>query len=62
MAVESSFAEPSIEFLRTLAAQQSVHPEDTDLEVVLGFLSAILPALAEIERQLPPEIPPAGLP
>jgi hypothetical protein len=62
MAAESSFAEPSIEFLRSLAAQQGVHPEDVDLEAVLGFLSAILPALAEIERRLPPELTPAFLP
>jgi hypothetical protein len=62
MAAESSFAEPSIEFLRSLAEQQSVHPEDVDLEAVLGFLSAILPALAEIERRLSPEMPPAFLP
>jgi hypothetical protein len=62
MAAESSFAEHSIEFLRGLAAQQSVHPEDADLEAVLGFLRAILPALAEIERRLPPETPPAFLP
>jgi hypothetical protein len=62
MASESSFAEPSIEFLRSLAAQQSVHPEDVDLEAVLDFLSTILPALAEIERRLPPEMTPAFLP
>ena len=62
MAAESSFEEPSIEFLRSLAAQQSVYPEDADLEVVLGFLSAILPALAEIERRLPLELSPAFLP
>lgn len=62
MAPESSLAEPSIEFLRSLAAQQSVHPEDVDLEVVLGFLRVILPELAEIERRLPAEMPPAFLP
>jgi hypothetical protein len=59
MVSESSLTEPSLEFLRSLAAQQSVHPEDADLEAVLGFLRVILPALAEIERQLPPEMPPA---
>jgi hypothetical protein len=62
MAAESSLVEPSIEFLRSLAAQQSVHPDEEDLEAVLGFLSAILPALADIERRLPPELPPAFLP
>jgi hypothetical protein len=62
MAIKSNFAEPSIEFLRDLAAEQDVYPEDVDLEAVLGFLSAILPALAEIERRLPPEMPPALLP
>ena len=58
MATESSFAEPSIEFLRSLAAQQGVHPEDADLETVLGFLTLIQPALAEIERRLPQELAP----
>jgi hypothetical protein len=58
MATESSFAEPSIESLRSLAAQQGVHPEDADLETVLGFLTLIQPALAEIERRLPQELAP----
>jgi hypothetical protein len=59
MAEESSPAEPSIEFLRSLAAQQNVYPEEADLESVLGFLRRILPALADIERRLPQELPPA---
>ena len=58
MATESSFAEPSIEFLRSLAAQQGVDPEDADLENVVGFLMLIRPALAEIERRLPQELAP----
>jgi hypothetical protein len=59
MAPESSLVEPSIELLRGLAAQQNVHPQDADLEAVLGFLRLILPALADIERRLPQELPPA---
>lgn len=51
--------QPTFEFLRELAAQQGVAPDDADLEAVLGFLNVILPALAEIERMLPPETTPA---
>jgi hypothetical protein len=58
MATESSF-EPSTDFLRSLAAQQGVYPENADLESVLGFLRLILPALADIEQRLPQELPPA---
>ena len=58
MATESSF-EPSTDFLRNLASQQGVQPEDADLESVLGFLRLILPALADIEQRLPQELPPA---
>jgi hypothetical protein len=58
MATESSPAEPSIDFLRSLAAQQNVHPEDADLEAVLGFLRLILPALADIEERLPSDFAP----
>lgn len=49
----------SVELLRSIAARQGVFPEDDDLEVVLGFLDAILPALEEIERRIPPETSPA---
>ena len=58
MATESSLGEPSIELLRSLAAQQNVHPEDADLEAVLGFLRLILPALADIEERLPADFAP----
>jgi hypothetical protein len=58
MAAESSLAPPSIQFLRSLAAHQGVHPEDGDLENVLGFLTLLLPALAEIERRLPQDLAP----
>lgn len=58
MSTESN-VQPSLEFLRELAAQQGVAPDDADLEAVLGFLNVILPALAEIERTLPPETTPA---
>jgi hypothetical protein len=47
-----------LERLRDLAALQGVTPTDEDLEAVLGFLTRILPALEEIEEQLPPEAPP----
>jgi hypothetical protein len=62
MAAESSLAAPSIPFLRRLAEQQNVHPEDADLELVLGFLRLILPALADLERRLPQDLPPAAGP
>jgi hypothetical protein len=42
------------EHLRAQAALLGIHPTDTDLADVRGFLEAILPALAEIERRLPP--------
>ena len=58
MATESSPAELSIELLHNLAAEQGVHPEDADLEAVLGFLRLILPALADIEQRLPQELAP----
>jgi hypothetical protein len=58
MATESSPAEPTIELLRSLAAQQNVHPQDSDLENVLGFLRLILPALNDIEERLPSDFAP----
>ncbi len=47
-----------IDRLREAAASQGVKPTDDDLEGVGGFLELILPALAEIERCLPPETAP----
>jgi hypothetical protein len=47
-----------LEVLRALAAQQGVEPSDHDLEAVLGFLETILPALAALEEELPPEAAP----
>jgi hypothetical protein len=44
--------------LREIARLQGVEPTDEDLEGVLGFLERILPALAEIEKQIPPETRP----
>jgi hypothetical protein len=44
--------------LREIAHLQGVEPTDEDLEGVLGFLERILPALAEIEERLPPEVRP----
>jgi hypothetical protein len=44
--------------LREIARLQGVEPTDEDLEGVLGFLERILPALAEIEERLPPEVRP----
>ncbi len=45
------------EHLRAQAALFGVTPSDADIENVQGFLEAILPALAEIERRLPPALP-----
>ena len=50
MGAESS----SLDFLRQLAVRQGVSPTDEDLEAVLPFLDAILPALEELERTVPP--------
>jgi hypothetical protein len=55
MGAESS----SIDFLRQLAARQGVFPTDEDLEAVLPFLEAIVPALEELERTIPPDTAPA---
>jgi len=44
--------------LRETAAAQDVHPTDEDLDGVRDFLDRILPALAEIEEQFPPETAP----
>jgi hypothetical protein len=54
MAAESS----SVDALRLKAEEQGVSPSDEDLEVVQGFLTRILPALAELEERLPPETRP----
>lgn len=37
-----------------------MQPRDEDLEAVRVFLDTVLERLAEIERELPPETPPAG--
>ncbi|HZO96198.1 MAG TPA: hypothetical protein VFB42_02385 [Gaiellaceae bacterium] len=47
--------ESSLDDLRRLAAAQGVAPSDDDLEAVRGFLDAILPELARLERLLEPE-------
>jgi len=49
----------SLDFLRQLAARQGVFPTDEDLEAVLPFLEAIVPALEELERTVPPDTAPA---
>jgi hypothetical protein len=54
MGTESSL----VSALRETARQQGVEPSDEDLRGVLDFLTRILPALAEIEEQIPPEIEP----
>jgi hypothetical protein len=58
---QSTGLTPPLPALRALAGACGVHPTDADLEAVRGFLDAILPALAELERELPPSLPPAGL-
>jgi hypothetical protein len=45
-----------LDVLRALCERESVSPTDEDLAAVQGFLRAILPALAELERMLPEEI------
>ena len=55
MGAESS----SVDFLRQLAARQGVFPTDEDLEAVLPFLEAIVPALQDLERTIPPDTAPA---
>jgi hypothetical protein len=55
MGAESS----SLDFLRQLAARQGVFPTDKDLEAVLPFLEAIIPALQDLERTIPPDTAPA---
>jgi hypothetical protein len=52
---------PSRDLLRASARLQGVEPTDEDLDAVGGFLAVILPALAEIEVELEPGVPPAGL-
>ena len=50
-----STPEEALDLLRALAARQGVSPTDADLEAVMPYLDAILPALAELELRLPPE-------
>ena len=54
MATEST----PLSALREIARLQGVEPTDEDIEGVLGFLDRILPALAQIEERLPPEMEP----
>ena len=51
----------TVALLRQMAAVEGVTPTDEDLEGVLAFLATILPALREIEDELPPETAVAGL-
>ena len=46
--------------LRALLERQGVEPSDEELEAVSFFLETVLRGLAEIERALPTETPPAG--
>jgi hypothetical protein len=52
---------PSLEELRALLRAQGIEPSDEDLVVASGFLATILPALREIEDEIPPGTAPAGL-
>jgi len=52
---------PSLEVLRALARAQGVEPEDDDLTAASRFLDTILPALRQIEADIPPGTPPVGL-
>ena len=49
---------PSVEHLREAAGSQGVRIGDEDIEGMLAFLTRILPALREIEEELPPETAP----
>jgi hypothetical protein len=48
-----------LDLLRALCERQGVRPTDEDLEAVKGFLRAILPALEELERLVPGDVPAA---
>lgn len=50
----------SHDFLRELAGLQGIAPTDADLAAVQTFLTNILPALADIEAALPPDVVPVG--
>ena len=52
---------PSLDELRSLARALGIEPDDEDLEAATAFLTSILPALREIEEELPPETRPAAL-
>jgi hypothetical protein len=52
---------PSIDELRRRAAEQGVSPTDEDLELVEAFLRVLEPALAELERLVPPSAAPSGV-
>ncbi len=52
---------PSLEELRSLARGLGIEPYDEDLEVATVFLASILPALREIEAELPGGTRPAAL-
>lgn len=49
-------APSELELLRALCERQGVSPTDADLEAVRGFVDRVVPALAEIERQLPKDV------
>jgi hypothetical protein len=55
MSGNSSPPIPSLDALREVLASRGVHPTDSDLEAARRFLETILPALDELERQLPEE-------
>jgi len=52
-------ARSELELLRALCERQGVSPTDADLEAVRAFVDRVVPALAEIERQLPRDAEPA---
>jgi hypothetical protein len=49
-----------VRVLRALLERQGVEPSDEELEAVSVFLETVLRGLAQIERALPAETPPAG--
>jgi hypothetical protein len=48
--------------LRAVADAEGVRPTDADLERVAAILDGFLPALAELERLIPPDAEPFALP
>jgi hypothetical protein len=62
MTVNPSPQAPPLDALRTIVAAHGVDADDAALEAARSFLASILPALERLQRELPPDALPAGLP